>query len=161
MSFIAIVGLKYICHYLLINIQGSWKWNVSYVAPLHEIHIAYRDIEYICGTSNWINMFAIWLHGTEKSAGFNEAYSKLEVGYNSKNVMLLLMGTAMKIKLCWKRRKPDLPPETWIPLNIAIIIQSNSKLLSGFPCPVIFKPDVPRKACILKLFSILHYWFYK
>jgi hypothetical protein len=26
---------------------------------LHEIYIAHSDIEYICGTTKWINIFAI------------------------------------------------------------------------------------------------------
>jgi hypothetical protein len=33
-------------------------------------------------------------------------------------------------------------------------IKSDSKLLSGFPLPIIFKPYVSRKACMLTLFSI-------
>jgi hypothetical protein len=40
-------------------------------------------------------------------------------------------------------------------------IQSDSILLSGFPWPIIFKPYVSWKTCMLKLFSILQYWFYK
>jgi hypothetical protein len=40
-------------------------------------------------------------------------------------------------------------------------IQYHSNLLSGFPWPIIFKPDEPRKEGMLKLFSILQYWFYK
>jgi hypothetical protein len=33
-----------------------------------------------------------------KSAGFNEAYSELEEGYNNKTVMLLHNGTAMELR---------------------------------------------------------------
>jgi hypothetical protein len=33
----------------------------------------------------------------------------------------------------------------------------DSKLLAGFPCPIIFKPYVQRMARMLKLFSILQY----
>jgi hypothetical protein len=40
-------------------------------------------------------------------------------------------------------------------------IQSDFKLLLGYPWPIIFKPYVPWKARVLKLFSILQYWFYR
>jgi hypothetical protein len=40
-------------------------------------------------------------------------------------------------------------------------IQDDSKLLSGFPWPIIFKRYVPRKAHTLKLFSILQYQLYR
>jgi hypothetical protein len=36
-------------------------------------------------------------------------------------------------------------------------VQSDSKLLSGFKWPIIFKSYMPRKARILKLFSILEH----
>jgi hypothetical protein len=36
-------------------------------------------------------------------------------------------------------------------------IQCDSKLLSGFPWPIIFKPEKKIKARMLKLFSILRY----
>jgi hypothetical protein len=37
------------------------------------------------------------------------------------------------------------------------VIQGDSKLLSGFPWPIIFKPYASRKARMLKSFSILSY----
>jgi hypothetical protein len=40
---------------------------------------------------------------------------------------------------------------------VSMAIQSDSKLLPVFPWPIIFKPYVPRKARMLKLFSISQY----
>jgi hypothetical protein len=45
-----------------------------------------------------------------------------------------------------------IPPKLWLTCTE---MQSDSILLSGFMWPVIFKPYVPRKARMLKLFSIL------
>jgi hypothetical protein len=40
-------------------------------------------------------------------------------------------------------------------------IHSDSKLLSVFPWPIIFKPYVPSKVRMLKLLNIMQYCFYK
>jgi hypothetical protein len=52
--------------------------------------------------------------------------------------------------------------------KINFCIQCDSKLLSGFPWPIIFKPETTNenayvhwKARMLKLFSILQYWIYR
>jgi hypothetical protein len=41
------------------------------------------------------------------------------------------------------------------------VIQSNSKLLSGFTWPINFKTYVLINARMLRLFSVLQYWFYE
>jgi hypothetical protein len=47
----------------------------------------------------------------------------------------------------------------YVVISALLDIQSDSKILSGFPYPIIFKPYVTRKARMLQLFSILPYWF--
>jgi hypothetical protein len=47
-----------------------------------------------------------------------------------------------------------IPPKRWL---IFTEIQKDSKLLSGFLCPIILRPYVLSKARMLKLFSILQY----